>query len=212
PQGSVFGIIGPNGAGKTTTFNLIAGDSQPDRGDITMFGTRVTTHSAAQRAQQGLARTFQLPEPLGDLSVRENVLVGALLRRRLRSARRVADELLVRFGLAGLADAPASRLNTADGKRLELARAVATDPRLLLLDEPVAGLTEPELEEAIGLLREISAAGTTVLIIEHVLAAVFSLCATVLVLNFGAAVTIGTAAQVRRDPKVIEVYLGDHDD
>jgi branched-chain amino acid transport system ATP-binding protein len=212
PEGAVFGIIGPNGAGKTTTFNLIAGDTRPNAGRIEMFGQTVTIRSAAQRAQAGLARTFQLPQPLGDLTVRENVLVGSLLRHGLKSAISRTDELLARFGLTHLADAAASRLNTANGKRLELARAVATEPRLLLLDEPVAGLTETELEDAIGLLRDVTAAGTTIVIIEHVLTAVFSLCATVLVLNFGTVVTVGTPEEIRGDDRVIEAYLGADDD
>jgi len=212
PHGAVFGIIGPNGAGKTTTFNLVSGDARADGGEITLFGDRVTGRSAAQRAGAGLARTFQLPQPLGDLTVRENVLVGALLRQPMRPARRATDDLLTRFGLADRADVPAGRLNTADGKRLELARAVATRPRLLLLDEPVAGLTESELDEAIALLRDLADDGVTLVIIEHVLAAVFSLCATVLVLNHGAVVTVGAPDEVRVHPDVVEAYLGTDDD
>lgn len=210
--GDVFGIIGPNGAGKTTCFNLIAGDDQPTSGDIYLRGNKVTSSPAWARSRSGLARTFQIPQPLGDLTVRENVLIGALEHQSFKAAKRRADALVERLGLAAYAQTPANRLNTPTGKRLELARALATSPQILLLDEPVGGLNESEVAEAVDLLRAVSEDGATIIIIEHVLAAVFAICRQVLVLNYGSAIASGTPDVIRNDLRVIEAYLGKDDD
>lgn len=210
--GSVLGIIGPNGAGKTTTFNIIAGDDTADAGEITLLDRRVTGTSAAVRSRAGLARTFQIPEPLGELTTRENVLTGALMRHGMRGGRRRADELVESLGLGAVADVPADRLNTTDGKRMELARALACEPQVLLLDEPVAGLTEEEMRDVVVTIRRTAEQGTAVVIVEHVLGAVFSLCSEIVVLNFGQVLLIGPPAAIRADERVIEAYLGRDDD
>ncbi|HEV8340607.1 MAG TPA: ABC transporter ATP-binding protein [bacterium] len=210
--GEIFALIGPNGAGKSTTFNLISGLMAPDSGRIAFDGTDVTTAPPAQRAHLGIGRTFQVMQPFHDMTVMENVLVGELfghtVPKSMAAARSDAAEICALVGLAHLADRPATALGLADLKRLEIARALATHPRLLLLDEVMAGLTPTEARQAVAAIREIRDRGTTVLLIDHVMSSVRDLAERVAVLNFGRKIAEGSFAEVAADPLVIEAYLG----
>jgi branched-chain amino acid transport system ATP-binding protein len=207
--GDLFAVIGPNGAGKTTLFGMIAGQLRPDQGAITFAGERIEALAPDQVCARGIARTFQLVKPFPALSVEDNVLIGALLRRpRVEAARAHAGEILRRFDLFDKRAQRASALTLPDRKRLELARALATEPRLLLLDEVMAGLRPTETDRMIAALRELNRAGLTILIIEHVMRAVMALASRVLVLHHGAAIAAGPPAAVVREPAVIHSYLG----
>ncbi len=209
-SGRIKSIIGPNGAGKTTLFNVISGHYTPDGGDV-FFGDRKISGALPERiAGLGVARTFQVVKPFRNLTVLENVLVGALDRTaRISQAREAAREVLDYIGMAEKAEWPAKNLTLEDLKRLELGRALAIRPRLLLLDEVMAGLNPTETEEFIGLIRRIRKDGVTVLLIEHVMQAVLSLSDEVFVLNYGEGIYEGDAKGVMKDPKVIEAYLGE---
>jgi branched-chain amino acid transport system ATP-binding protein len=208
-QGAITGLIGPNGAGKTTLFAIIAGFEVPDAGRIVLAGEDITGRPPHRLARAGVARTFQIVQPFSGLSVRENIVVGAFLRHARRSEAVVAAErVAVRLGLEGELDKPAAALTVAGRKRLELARALATRPRLLLLDEVLAGLNPSELRDLLPLIRSIRDEGVTVLMIEHVMQAVMSLCETVHVLAQGRIIASGNPGDVVGDAAVIEAYLG----
>jgi branched-chain amino acid transport system ATP-binding protein len=209
PQGAIFAVIGPNGAGKTTLFNMIAGAMPPDAGTIVFAGEPVQGLSADAVCRRGIARTFQIVRPFPALSVEDNVIVGALLHRRdVAAARALAHQLLTQLDLFDKRERIASTLTLPDRKRLEVARALATGPRLLLLDEVMAGLRPTETDRMVAILRALNRGGLTILLIEHVMRAVMALASRVLVLDHGVAIAEGAPEQVVRDPAVVQSYLG----
>jgi branched-chain amino acid transport system ATP-binding protein len=208
--GEIFAVIGPNGAGKTTLFNLIAGVFAPDAGAISFEGTRIDGLAPDAICRLGIGRTFQLVRPFPALTVEDNALIGALLRRpSVEAARAHAHDVLRRLDLYDKRHQLASALTLPDRKRLEVARALATDPKLLLLDEVMAGLRPAETDRMVAILRTLNReSGITILLIEHVMRAVMALAARVLVLHHGAAIAEGTPETVVRDQAVIDSYLG----
>lgn len=210
PQGEIFAIIGPNGAGKTTLFNLIAGVLAPDGGAISFKGEPINGLPPHEVCRRGIGRTFQIVRPFPGLTVEENVVVGALLRRPdVPSALRRAHEVLWRLELFEKREQQASSLTLPDRKRLEVARALATEPTLLLLDEVMAGLRPTETDRMVEILRKLNKeTGLTILLIEHVMRAVMSVATRVLVLHHGAAIAEGSPETVVRDPAVVQSYLG----
>jgi branched-chain amino acid transport system ATP-binding protein len=209
-QGAIFALIGPNGAGKTTVFNMIAGEFAPNGGTITFDGQRIDGLTPDHICQRGIGRTFQIVKPFMGLTVEENVLIGALLRREgVDEAREHARALLRRLELYDKRNQVASGLTLPDRKRLEVARALATDPKFLLLDEVMAGLRPNETTRIVNTLRELNReTGITILLIEHVMQAVMALAQEILVLHHGAAIAQGKPEQVVREPAVISSYLG----
>jgi len=211
-EGEILGLIGPNGAGKSTVFNLINGVHAPDNGRILFQGTDITGEPPYRVARHGLARAHQIVQPLTGLSVFENCTVGACFGREnlsLRNAREVAREVAGFVGLADRLDVLAGQLTTAGKKRLELARALSAQPKLLLLDEVLAGLNPTETERMIDTVRRIRERGITILIIEHVMRAIMSLSDRIVVLSTGKKLAEGRPQQVANDPAVITAYLGD---
>ena len=210
PEGGIFAVIGPNGAGKTTLFNMIAGVFPPDGGSITFAGERIEGLPPDSVCRRGIGRTFQIVRPFPGLSVEDNVIVGALLHRRhVEPARSHAHEVLRRLDLYDKRDQLAASLTLPDRKRLEMARALATDPKLLLLDETMAGLRPTETDRIVAILRELNReTGLTILLIEHVMRAVMALAGHILVLHHGAAIAEGVPEQIVRDRAVIDSYLG----
>jgi branched-chain amino acid transport system ATP-binding protein len=210
-RGAIVALIGPNGAGKTTMFNLIAGVFAPDRGQIHFDQNRIDGLRPDQVCAAGIGRTFQIVKPFAGLSVLDNAVVGALHRiRAVRDARRHAEQVLDRLGLGAKRDLPVAALTLPDRKRLEVARAVATQPKLLLLDEVLAGLRPTECNEMIGLIRDMNQNdGMTIVLIEHVMQAVMALAQQVVVLDHGEVIARGAPAAVVRDPAVLECYLGE---
>jgi len=210
-EGEIVALIGPNGAGKTTIFNLIAGALAPTVGQIRFAGARIDGLRPDQVCAAGIGRTFQIVKPFAGLSVLDNVVVGALQRTRsVGAARTLAAQVLERLGLAPKRHMLASALTLPDRKRLEVARALATQPRLLLLDEVMAGLRPTECDQIVAVLREINARdGVTILLIEHVMRAVMALAHRIVVLHHGQIVARGAPEQVVRDPAVLECYLGE---
>jgi branched-chain amino acid transport system ATP-binding protein len=207
--GEIVGLIGPNGAGKSTLFNCIAGDFAPSSGRIVFDGADLTLAAADVHAQQGIGRTFQVPATFEDMTVLENVMVGAFLRRARRvDAQRHAQEVLELTGLAGAARLPARTLGTPGRKRLEIARVLATQPRLMLLDESLAGLTPSEVQRAIELVRAIHQMGITLIVVEHIMEVIMTLAQRVLVLDAGRVIAGGAPTDVVNDPVVAEAYLG----
>jgi branched-chain amino acid transport system ATP-binding protein len=208
-EGSITGLIGPNGAGKTTLFAVIAGFEKPSSGRVVLQGEDITGRRPHELARMGLARTFQIVQPFAGLSVRENIAVGAFLREPQRSlALRAAEAVAERVGLADQLDKPAAALTMAGRKRLEVARALATRPKLLLLDEVLAGLNPSEVRDMVPVLQGIRASGITIVMIEHVMQAVMNLCDRVHVLAQGRIICSGTPAEVVAAPAVVEAYLG----
>ncbi len=211
PAGAIVGLIGPNGAGKTTCFNLIAGVFKPDAGEVRFAGARIDGWRPDQVCAAGIGRTFQIVKPFAGLSVLDNVVVGALLQSKdVSAAKSYAAEIIERLGLGAKRDLPASSLTLPDRKRLEVARALATRPKLLLLDEVMAGLRPTETDQMVAVFRELNRQeGLTILLIEHVMRAVMALAQHIVVLHHGEVIARGTPAQVVRDPAVLECYLGE---
>jgi branched-chain amino acid transport system ATP-binding protein len=208
-EGDIIGLIGPNGAGKSTFFNCIAGDMPVTTGEIVFAGQDVTRASPETHARAGIGRTFQVPATFEDMTVLDNVMVGAFLRHPHRNdAREHARGILDLTGLNHLANAPARSLGTPGRKRLEIARVLATAPRLMLLDESLAGLTPTELIEAIALVRKIHETGITIVIVEHIMEVIMTLTRRVMVFNQGHVIASGRPDEVVKNEAVIEAYLG----
>ena len=211
-EGQIMGVIGPNGAGKTTLFNLINGVYTPEQGQVIFRGEKITGLPSYEVARRGLARAHQVVRPLNDLTVRENVMVGACFgreRHSLSSAASLAEQALAQVGLQERADQLALNLNVAQKKRLELARAVAARPYLLLLDEVLAGLNPSEIAGMMETIRKIRDEGITILMIEHVMQALMSISDQIIVLDYGQLIAAGNPQEVANNPQVIEAYLGD---
>jgi branched-chain amino acid transport system ATP-binding protein len=209
PEGRIVALIGPNGAGKTTLFAMVSGFATPDAGSVHFAGTDITGEAPHAICRRGLVRTFQIVQPFGALTVRENIAVGAHLHEAARGAALArATEIASLVRMDGQLDAPAASLTVAGRKRLELARALATRPKLLLLDEVMAGLNPTEIDEIVDVIRRIRDSGVTVLMIEHVMRAVVSLAEHAYVLNQGRIIAEGTPAAIASMPHVVEAYLG----
>jgi branched-chain amino acid transport system ATP-binding protein len=208
-EGDILGLIGPNGAGKSTFFNCLTGDMPPTAGTVHFDGVDITHAPPEARARLGLARSFQVPLTFESMSVLDNATIGALLRHpNARDARNKARDVLERVGLGRLAHAPAKSLGTPGRKRLEIARALASEPKVLLLDEAMAGLTPTEVREAIELVRRIHGDGITIVIVEHIMEVITSLTRRVVVFHQGREIARGTPREVTSDPRVVEAYLG----
>jgi branched-chain amino acid transport system ATP-binding protein len=208
--GELVGLIGPNGAGKSTLFNLIAGVTPPSQGSIHFAGEDVTALPAPERCKRGIARTFQVVKSFESMSVIDNVIVGSLVRTsRIADARSHTLEVLEFTGLLARAQAPASELIPAEKRRLEVARALATSPKLLLLDEVLTGLTPSEAQKGVDLVRRIRDRGITILMVEHVMEIVMPLVDRAIVLDLGRVLAQGKPADIVRDPRVISAYLGE---
>jgi branched-chain amino acid transport system ATP-binding protein len=212
PEGQILGLIGPNGAGKTTLFNVINGVYHPERGQVIFRGEDITRLPSYEVARRGLARAHQVVRPLHDLTVRENVMVGACFGRQghhLRAAARLAEKALSKVDLIDRIDQPSGNLNVAQKKRLEIARALAAKPYLLLLDEVLAGLNPAEITAMMETVRAIRDEGVTILMIEHVMQAIMAISDRILVLDYGSLIAAGLPEEVANNPQVIEAYLGD---
>ena len=210
PAGELLGIIGPNGAGKTTLFNVISGYYRPDAGRVILAGHDVTGQPPHAICRLGLTRTFQLVKPFGNLSVSDNVMIGALTRLpSIRAARVEAERVVETCGLTPHAEARARTLPIGLRKRLEVARALATRPRLLLLDEVMAGLNPTELAAMIELIRRLHADGLTLIVIEHIMAAMMRLALRIVVLHHGETIAEGPPAAIAQDRRVVDAYLGE---
>jgi branched-chain amino acid transport system ATP-binding protein len=207
--GEIIGLIGPNGAGKSTFFNCLSGDLVPSEGRVLIDGADVTRLSPEAHAELGIGRTFQVPTTFEDMTVVENVMVGAFLRHpHRRDAEEVARGIVEATGMRAQAEVRARTLGTPGRKRLEIARVMATGPRLMLLDEALAGLTPTEIQRAMTLVRDIHRSGITLVIVEHIMEVILTLAHRVLVFNQGHVIASGDPDSVVNDPAVIEAYLG----
>jgi branched-chain amino acid transport system ATP-binding protein len=208
-RGDILGLIGPNGAGKSTFFNCLTGDLGATSGKVLFEGRDITALPPEARAELGLARTFQVPQTFEGMTVLENVMIGAFLRTsHCATAEAKVRAVLERVGMIGLADAPARALGTPGRKRLEIARALATEPKVLLLDEAMAGLTQQEVRRAIELVRDIHAGGIALVIVEHIMEVIMSLASRVMVFHQGREIARGSPREVTSNPAVISAYLG----
>ena len=211
-EGKIYGLIGPNGAGKTTLFNIISGFYKPESGNIFFAGENVTQLSSDQLCHKGLVRTFQIPKMFPEMSVIDNVLIGALSRtKRVGLARREAEEIIDFLGMGPKRDALAGSLRVQELKRLEIAKALATKPKLFLLDETMSGLNAVEQNQMIDLLKRVHDSGVTLFVVEHVMHVVANLCAHIVVMNYGEKIAEGKPQEVLQNEKVVTVYLGEGD-
>jgi branched-chain amino acid transport system ATP-binding protein len=210
-EGETVALIGPNGAGKTTSFHLITGFHPPDSGSVLAFGREITGLKPHDICAHGLARTFQVAKPFGAMTVLDNVMTGAFLRdRRAAVAREKAREAIEFVGLSAREKTAAKDLTTIDQRRLEMARALATQPRLLLLDEVMAGLNPSEIDQAVALVGKLSQRGLTIVIVEHVMRAIMAVARHIVVLDHGQKIAEGTPKQIVENPEVIRAYLGSY--
>jgi branched-chain amino acid transport system ATP-binding protein len=211
-QGKIYGLIGPNGAGKTTLFNIISGFYKPESGEIFFAGENVTHLSSDQLCHKGLVRTFQMPKMFPEMSVIDNVLIGALSRtKRVGLARSEAEEIINFLGMGTKKDTLAGSLRVHELKRLEIAKALATKPKLFLLDETMAGLNAVEQNQMIDLLKKVHDSGVTLFVVEHVMHIVANLCEHIIVMNYGEKIAEGRPQDVLKNEKVVKVYLGEED-
>jgi branched-chain amino acid transport system ATP-binding protein len=208
-ENETLALIGPNGAGKTTTFNLVTGFFRPDTGSITAFGREMVGLRPHDICAHGLVRTFQVAKPFGAMTVLANVMTGAFLRdKRIEAAREKAREAIEFVGLSAKENTPARDLTTIDQRRLEMARALATEPRLLLLDEVMAGLNPSEIDQAVALVGKLSKRGLTIVIVEHVMRAIMAVARHIVVLDHGQKIAEGSPREIVENPEVIRAYLG----
>ena len=210
-ENETVALIGPNGAGKTTSFNLITGFHRPDSGSVSAFGLDITGLKPHDICAHGLARTFQVAKPFGAMTVLDNVMTGAFLRdKHAAVAREKAREAIEFVGLSAREKTAAKDLTTIDQRRLEMARALATQPRLLLLDEVMAGLNPSEIDQAVALIGKLSQRGLTIVIVEHVMRAIMAVARHIVVLDHGQKIAEGTPKQIVENPEVVRAYLGSY--
>ncbi len=208
--GEAIGLIGPNGAGKTSAFNLISGVYKPTHGQVTFDGENITGLPPYEVNRKGIGRTFQVVKPFGSMTVLENVMVGGFVHTSKRSkSREIAMQVIEQVDLKRKINSLAKSLTLSDRKRLEIAKALATQPKLLLLDEVLAGLNPTEIEEAVKMIKSINKSGISILMIEHVLQATMAICSRIVVLDYGKKIAEGTPQEVTSNPEVIKAYLGD---